>query len=200
MELFETSAITLSMKSSMGEQLTANVYTVEGIYKTDGTLRELSIGQLVMAICLNRATKMEEEVVSLMELLARQSANIEALSAVQVAALKKTQTDTCTGEDFVTDSAVTCYDLSKPGADPFTGDAAGTIMVTAGLPESDWKGKTYEEVVKLIDNKLDQLNSFSQETLIDIQSKTSKRDDTYNLITNMLKSLNTTLVGNANNL
>ena len=47
---------------------------------------------------------------------------------------------------------------------------------------------------------MDSLNSVSQTTLIDIQSLTATRDDTYNLVSNVLKSLQTVLIGNVNNL
>lgn len=191
MDLFETSAINLSMKSSMGQQLTANVYTVEGVYNTDGSLRELSMGQLVMALCLNRATELEAVVVSLMESLARQSANIEALSKVQEELLAKTGTSSYAGFDMSAD--VTYYTSSQVEQ---SSKNTTTILSALGVSTSG----TYDDVIKAIDNKLDELNSLSQETLIDIQSKTSKRDDTYNLISNILKSINTTLTGNVNNL
>lgn len=191
MDLFETSAINLSMKSSMGQQLTANVYTVEGVYNTDGSLRELSMGQLVMAICLNRATELEAVVVSLMETLARQSANIEALSKVQEKLLEQTGTSTYSGQTL--SPAVTYYNSSNVQC---SSTSTSTILSDLGVSTSG----TYDDVIKAVDDKLDELNSLSQETLIDIQSKTSKRDDTYNLISNVLKSINTTLTGNVNNL
>lgn len=191
MELFETSAINLSMKSSMGEQLTANVYTVEGIYNTDGRLRELSIGQLVMAVCLNRAAELEGIVVALMETLARQSANINALSKVQEKLLEQKGTDAYSGQTL--SEQISYYDANQASK---TSNSTSTILSALDVSTSG----TYDDVIKEIDNKLNQLNSVSQETLIEIQSKTSKRDDTYNLMTNVLKSLNSTLVGNANNL
>ena len=42
-----------------GEYLTANVYTVAGVTNADGSLRRLSIGGLVMALCLKRAHDLE---------------------------------------------------------------------------------------------------------------------------------------------
>lgn len=191
MELFETSAINLSMKSSMGEQLTANVYTVEGIYNTDGRLRELSVGQLVMAVCLNRAAELEGIVVALMETLARQSANINALSKVQEKLLEQKGTDSYS--DQTLSEEISYYDANQASK---KSNSTSTILSALDVSTSG----TYDDVIKEIDNKLNQLNSVSQETLIEIQSKTSKRDDTYNLMTNVLKSLNSTLVGNANNL
>ena len=60
--------LSLSMKSpETGEYLTANVYTVDGVFEADGiTPRRLSISQLVMAICLNRAAVLEESVIKKM--------------------------------------------------------------------------------------------------------------------------------------
>lgn len=202
MEVFETSAINLSMKNSMGDQLMANVYTVEGIYDTEGRLKPLSIGQLVMAICLNRATELESIVVSLMETLARQSTNINALSKVQEKLLEMTGSDTYAGQTL---SEKQSYYRVMSQALPDESKETSTILDGLGVAyKQTVDGKTvnmtYDDVIKAIDNKLNELNSISQETLIEIQSKTSKRDDTYNMVTNILKSLNTTLIGNANNL
>ena len=52
--------IYLSMTSpETGEYLTANVYTVDGVTNADGSRRLLSIGGLVMALCLKRAHDLE---------------------------------------------------------------------------------------------------------------------------------------------
>lgn len=54
--------------------------------------------------------------------------------------------------------------------------------------------------IKEIDQQMDSLNSFSQQTMIDLQSLTNKRDQSYDMASNVIKSLNTTLVAIANNL
>jgi hypothetical protein len=51
-----------------------------------------------------------------------------------------------------------------------------------------------------IEAKMDAKNTFSQQTMIELQSLTAKRDQSYDMISNVLKSLNTVLVGNANNM
>ena len=63
--------IYLSMQSTdTGEYLMANVYTVDGVYEVDGkTPRLLSIGQLVMALCLQRAAQLETDIVGKMNTL-----------------------------------------------------------------------------------------------------------------------------------
>ncbi|MBQ6245396.1 MAG: hypothetical protein IJK04_00910, partial [Kiritimatiellae bacterium] len=50
-----------------GRYMTARAYTVDGITDANGLPRELSIGQLVMAICLDRASKLEASIIALME-------------------------------------------------------------------------------------------------------------------------------------
>ena len=57
-----------------------------------------------------------------------------------------------------------------------------------------------EQLITDIEAKMDSLNSFSQQTMIDLQSLTAKRDQSYDMISNILKSLNTTLLANVNNM
>ena len=57
-----------------------------------------------------------------------------------------------------------------------------------------------DELITQIESKMDSLNSFSQQKMIELQSETNKRDQSYDLITNILKSLNTVEVGIVNNI
>jgi hypothetical protein len=57
-----------------------------------------------------------------------------------------------------------------------------------------------EELLTDIEAKMDSHNSFSQQTMIDLQALTAKRDQSYDMISNILKSLNTTLLTNVNNM
>ncbi|MBQ6247814.1 MAG: hypothetical protein IJK04_13170, partial [Kiritimatiellae bacterium] len=57
-----------------------------------------------------------------------------------------------------------------------------------------------DDFISALEAKMDEKNSFSQQKMIELQSQTSKRDQCYDMISNILKSLNTVLVGNANNL
>ena len=74
----------LSMVSpESGEFLTARAYTVEGVTNVDGSLRQLSIGQLVMAICLNRASKLEADIIALMEEMSTTSAQLADMTKIE---------------------------------------------------------------------------------------------------------------------
>ncbi|MBR4675181.1 MAG: hypothetical protein IKP00_12010 [Victivallales bacterium] len=57
-----------------------------------------------------------------------------------------------------------------------------------------------DQLITDIESKMDSLNSFSQQKMIELQSETNKRDQAYDMITNILKSMNTVQVGNANNI
>ena len=188
MAVFGTSAIDLSMCGNDGQQLTANVYMLEGVQNANGTLREMSIGQLVMAICLSRATELENKIVGKMEGLAETSANLEALTTLDSDLVGKTAT--ATYADFTLSTPVTVNGVRKT--------KASEVLAAMGITV-DSKA-TNADVIADVESKMDSLNSVSQATLIDIQSLTSKRDDTYSLVSNVLKSLNTVLIGNVNNL
>jgi hypothetical protein len=47
---------------------------------------------------------------------------------------------------------------------------------------------------------MDELNSFSQETMIELQSLTEKRDQAYDMISNILRSINTVITATINNI
>ena len=59
---------------------------------------------------------------------------------------------------------------------------------------------TTDQLITQIESKMDSLNSFSQQKMIELQSETNKRDQAYDMITNILKSLNTVQVGIVNNM
>ena len=78
----------------------------------------------------------------------------------------------------------------------------GTIGMPTGYvpnPSSYLPSSTYDLITQ-IESKMDSLNSFSQQKMIELQSETNKRDQAYDMITNILKSLNTVEVGIVNNI
>ena len=56
-----------------------------------------------------------------------------------------------------------------------------------------------DAIIANIESKLDELNTMSQEQMITLQSETNKRDQSYDMISNILKSLYTVMTGIANN-
>ena len=85
---FNTVQIDLSMKNpETGALLTSNVYTLEGVTNADGSLRQMSVGQLVMAVCLSRATELESLILAEMEEMAETTDRLDRYSRVEAEAL-----------------------------------------------------------------------------------------------------------------
>ena len=181
----------LSMVSpESGEFLTARTYTVEGVENADGSLRQLSIGQLVMAICLNRASKLETDIIALMEEMSATSAQLAALTEIENDIL-----DGGANMDNINTSHVT-YDGQNYTFYDFLVNVMG--FSPSDVPTGFADGSN-TDLITLIESKMDEKNSFSQQKMIELQSLTNKRDQSYDMISNILKSLNTTMTGIVNN-
>ncbi len=183
----EVDGIVLSMKNpDTGRYLTANVYTVDGVYEADGvTPRLLSIGQLVMALCLNRAALLEGRIIEKMRSMEDTSDQLALMTEIETAILDSnvnmsSKKVTYRGQEY------TYY--------RFLTDVMEVENVPSGTANADSK-----ELLTAIESKMDEKNSFSQQTMIELQSLTSKRDQSYDMVSNVLKSLNTVMVGIVNN-
>ena len=181
----------LSMVSpESGEFLTARTYTVEGVENADGSLRQLSIGQLVMAICLNRASKLETDIIALMEEMSATSAQLAALTEIENDIL-----DGGANMDNINTSHVT-YDGQNY---TFYDFLVNVMKFSASDVPTGFADGSNTDLITLIESKMDEKNSFSQQKMIELQSLTNKRDQSYDMISNILKSLNTTMTGIVNN-
>ena len=164
--------------------LSANYYTVEGVNDADGNPRALSIGQLVMALCLARATELEAEIIKVVESLNTTSEDLERLTEIERAIVNETD-----GNIDLTTSTLS------------DGTSYKAFLQSKGIAVSGNTASAYsEQLITDIESKMDSLNSFSQQTMIDLQSLTAKRDQSYDMISNIIKSLYTVLSGTANNM
>ena len=186
----------LSMVSPQsGEFLTARAYTVEGVTNVDGSLRQLSIGQLVMAICLQRASRLEigvwdetqqkyvDGIIPLMEEMSATSAQLAALTEIENDIL-----DGGANMDNINTSHVT-YDGRNY---TFYDFLVNVMKFSASDVPTGFADASNTDLITLIESKMDEKNSFSQQKMIELQSLTNKRDQSYDMISNILKSLNTT--------
>lgn len=186
---FNTEAINLSMRSpETGAYLTSNVYTLEGVTNEDGTLRQMSVGQLVMAVCLNRATELESSILGKMNAMAVTTDKLEMLSGAE-----KKIADWQSQDENKNAEKITKAKLQELLTEEVCSKLLQEIEETADEFVLD-------NLFKKIEEKMDGYNTISQQDLIEIQSLSSKRDDTYSLISNVLKSIYTVLTGNVNNL
>ena len=167
----------------------ANYYTVEGVTNPDGSLRALSIGQLVMALCLQRATELEAEIIETVESLNKTSEDLERLTEIESAIVNTTSGSIDLKNKYLEGTNISYYDF-------LTKEEYGIELTN--VPTTANSGS--EELITDIEAKMDSHNSFSQQTMIDLQALTAKRDQSYDMISNILKSLNTTLMTNVNNM
>ena len=176
-----------------GRYMTARAYTVAGIENPDGSLREMSIGQLVMAICLDRASKLEADIIELMEEMNNISAQLEGMTKIEEEVLAATAEN-----PLSLTSNTLVYNGTSYTYKAFLTDEDNVGIKMTNVPNSAHAES--EDFISDLEAKMDERNSFSQQKMIKLQSQTSKRDQAYDMISNILKSLNTVLVGNANNM
>ena len=195
--------IYLSMTShDTGEYLTANVYTVDGVYEADGvTLRRLSIAEVVMALCLKRATDLESgykytdpdtgEVKKIPGVI-QKMADVEDTSE-QLECLTEIENAVVSGEVNMTEAKV-----KYNGVEYTYYDFLVNVMGVDNVPTT--ANEKSEALISSMEAKMDELNTFSQETMIELQSLTEKRDQAYDMISNVLKSLHTVMTATVNNI
>ena len=172
-------------KSRIGEtgNLTASCYIVEGV-NDGGKPRLLSIGQLVMALCLSRATGLEGEIIKIVESLDSTSSDLERLTEIEKRIVESTEGSVNLAAETFPDG-MTYRDFLQSKGIEVPGYTASSSS---------------EQLITDIEAKMDSLNSFSQQTMINLQALTGKRDQSYDMVSNILKSLYATLTTNVNNM
>ena len=202
-----------------GRYLTANFYTVEGVEDANGALRQLSIGQLVMAICLQRAYLLEEGeldaatgkrtkgIIPLMEEMNATSAELKIMTTIEEKVVGWTTADPQPHPGY----EHLYHDTISGTGTNYDGKTYMDVLRSMGIIDNGiecvrWSGNKdpndimYDDFITKLEAKMDEKNTFSQQKMIELQSLTNKRDQAYDMISNVLKSLNTVLVGNANNM
>ena len=192
----ETVEFDLSMTDvDTGAYLTGRTYSLtvtdaDGVTQT--TLTNLSIAQLVMAVCLERAVAKEKEIIDTMNSLNKTSSELQALTEIETDIVgadgKKgqsvnltTKTVTFNGETYTyRDFLVMILDDDS------------VVGTTASSEDTN--------LINAIEQAMDQRNSLNQQTMIELQSATSKRDQAYDMIANISKSLNQVSIGIVNNM
>ena len=173
-----------------GEYLTARAYTVDGILGVDNQPRLLSIGQLVMAICLQRAASLEAGIITLMEEMNSTSVKLELMTQIEADIL----------DGGANMANINTSHVTYEGRDyDFRAFLVNVVRMDAASVPSDFVSATDTDFITALEAKMDEMNSFSQQKMIELQSQTSKRDQAYDMISNVLKSLNTVQVGILNN-
>ena len=192
----ETVEFNLSMTDpDSGEYLTATTYSLpvkDADGATETLLTNLSIGQLVMALCLERAVAKEKEIIDIMNSLNLTSSQLEALTTIETDAVAATDSSKLKLKE-----KTLTYDGESYTYYAFLDEVIKLDSVPETVGPSD---EEYNTLITALEQAMDQRNSINQQTMIELQSSTSKRDQAYDMISNVLKSLNTVLVANVNNM
>lgn len=153
----------------------------------------LSLGRLLMGVCLERATMLERMSVGTMNRLARNNSQLEAtanamelLASVDVErAVMVSNLVVTLPEDYPVKGT---WGLGQPTIVEFMEVELGieSSSIPGGLM---WRYEQRTTAYGLIKAKADALNSVSQETMIDLQTLITERNTAYNLATNGNKIL-----------
>ena len=189
----DTVEFNLSMPDhDTGMYLTARTYSLtvkDADGATETLLTNLSIGQLVMALCLERAVAKEKEIIETMNSLNTTSSQLEALTSIETDVVAATDTSKVNLKN-----KTLTYNGSTYTYFAFLDEVVKLDVVPETACATD------NEFVTSLERAMDERNSINQQTMIELQSATSKRDQAYDMISNILKSLGNVMSGILNNL
>ena len=151
-------------------QIATNRYAPAGsrainLYST-GTAENLTLGQLVSAVCIRTAGALEEQSVNKMNMMSIGTEKLEKASVYLQEIAEETMSDWAAAKAYLAD----------------------TVGVS-GLPDDL---STYEkrmQAVNAIKEKLDSMTQQAQEDMIDLQTIINRRDMTYNTSSNVIKAM-----------
>ena len=196
---FTNELIPLTIRNpETGRMLTASVYTIEGL---EGTF---SMGQLVFAICLAIGLDREQALVDIMDEANVSTAKLKTLTDIQ-AALVDWFNEAGTNDKFHLEfggDVVITYDGRYYGGAEWRDFLWNACEMTyEQLPsKTELTRSEVESLIDSISDRMDSLNAINNDQLIQMQSETSKRDQAFDLLSNILKSFTAELLGNANNM
>ncbi|MBQ9694189.1 MAG: hypothetical protein IJV69_05470 [Kiritimatiellae bacterium] len=165
-----------------------------------GDVKDLSMARYAATICLNRAATLEAESVTLMETLSQNTEALEILAHVEDECIAAVQIDSTY---YVKDFDVTVNGKSQSWVDYLRKDLACdfSVMAYQSYPRPEYydeglipnqyyvylTAEQYETLVNVVESKMDALNSLGQDVMIDLQALLDKRDQSYTLLTALLK-------------
>lgn len=145
----------------------------------------LSLGRLLLGVCLERAMMLEETCVATMNKLAQNNAQIEAAcAALEVLAAVDPLSSLNVTSTFITLPEGFPRRGSYGNRQPNLREYMETELGLSAPGGDSWDYKSRNAAYATIKNQLDALNSVSQETTIDLQTYITERNTAYNLATN----------------
>ncbi len=143
---------------------------------------DLSVGRLLMLICISRAEAMEAILQNEMEMLARDSDQLQSSVDLVECLL-------C-GSSISNTTSFTYTDMNGSHTTTVKSYLQNVLQITYdSYPSSTWSKTDIEAIMSPIKNRQDELNTITQKTTINIKDLVTKRDKAYLLGTNALKRL-----------
>lgn len=157
----------MSIEANM---IAVNRYAPEGskainLYSTS-TAENLTVGQLVSAICIRTACALEEQSVNKMNLMNANTETLDQASTYMQQIAESTLTDWTTAKDYL----------------------ESTLGVT-GLPDDLSTYNRRMQAINAIKEKLEGMTQQAQEDMIDLQTLINRRDLSYNTSSNIVKTM-----------
>lgn len=151
-------------------QIATNRYAPEGsqainLYST-GTAGDLTLSQLVAAVCIRTAGALEEQSVNKMNMMSIGTVQLDKASVYMQQIAEGTMSDWATAKAYLLD----------------------TVGVM-GLPEDLSSYERQMQAVDAIKERLDVLTQQAQEDMIDMQTLINRRDMTFNTSSNIVKAI-----------
>lgn len=151
-------------------QIAVNRYAPDGsqainLYSTE-TARDLTLGQLVAAVCIRTAGALEEQSVNKMNMMSIGTEQLEKASDYMQQIAEETLSDWATAKAYLAD----------------------TVGV-AGLPDDLSSYERRMQAVSAIKERLETLTQQAQEDMIDMQTLINRRDMTFNTSSNIVKAI-----------
>lgn len=162
-------------------QIATNRYAPQGseainLYST-GAADNLTIGQLVAAVCIRTAGALEEQSVNKMNMMSVGTEKLEKAAIYMKEIAEDTMSDWATAKSYL----------------------MNTIGVS-GLPDDL---STYEkrmQAVNAVKEKLEAMTQQAQEDMIDMQTLINRRDMTFNTSSNIIKAMGNSKTNSAGKL
>jgi len=141
---------------------------------------DLSVGRLLLLICIARAEASEAILQNEVELLTRQTALLE--SSCQ--AMEKMVAG---GVGYST--SFTYQDATGSHSTTLGSYLQNVLQIQASVPNSNWSEPQLTELINSVKNRQDELNTVTQKTTINIKDLVTKRHQAYLMDTNSIKRL-----------
>ena len=151
-------------------QIAVNRYAPDGnqainLYSTE-TAGNLTLSQLVAAVCIRAAGALEEQSVNKMNIMSIGTETLEKASSYMQQIAEETLSDWATAKAYLSD----------------------TVGV-AGLPDDLSSYERRMQAVSAIKERLETLTQQAQEDMIDMQTLINRRDMTFNTSSNIVKAI-----------